>query len=309
MFMICNYDFCRDINCLVPSPVSHNRFTKTTLSNGIFNHWNATRNVSTNPSTNPPTTWDYLTLMNANFDNNIQAGNITYTLSNIDGFRVKRRKTDEQEYTTIAYVPTSSLETGPYGFTVKDNLNQNGVTYEYAIVPVTATAEGVITESQVISNEIESKFEGVFICDADTIYKFYAGVEYGAETQVQKVGTFEPFGKKYPVVVSNGVINYAKGSVKGTVLPQGFLDNRNFNRLEMVKERKSLLEFLTNKRAKILKDWNGNFWLCCIIDTPTTDYIANTGMGLANVSANWIEIGDSNSASDLRTNGLIKAEG
>ena len=298
MFMMCGYDFCEDINALNPSPLTTINYISTKLQNGIFDHWYVTRDVTSSYSPDEPTAWDYLTVMNANFEGSIAAGNLDYSLGEIDGFKVKRRKITDYQWVTIKYISISDFQ--DLSFSFNDNLTQSGVEYEYAFVPIISGVEG-----NYITNTIGSKFDGVFICDAETVYKFYAGVSYGTNQRVQKVGVFEPFGRKYPVVVSNGKLDYETGSVKGTVLSNDFLQTHTFDRLEMVKERDKLLDFLTNKKAKILKDWNGNFWMMIITNSPSVSFENNYGMGIADVSANWTEIGDGNKQSDLYSSGLV----
>ena len=63
---------------------------------------------------------------------------------------------------------------------------------------------------------------------------------------------------------------------------------------------------LTNKKPKIIKDWNGQAWLCIITGNPSTSYISNTGMGLMSISADWTEVGDVNNQDDLYANGLLE---
>ena len=65
---------------------------------------------------------------------------------------------------------------------------------------------------------------------------------------------------------------------------------------------------MTNKRPKIIKDFNGNAWLIYIIDNVSIDYKNNWGMGIADIAATWIETGDVNNKSDLYKNGLIPTE-
>lgn len=299
MFAICGYDFCRDINSLNPSPLNDASYNLTRLENGVFSHWYVTRDVDSPYTSQEPDVWDYLTIMDANFNGTLQAGNIDYLLQNVDGIKIKRRILGEFDWITLKYIDMDELSES-LSFVINDYFNQNGVEYEYAFVPVT---EGI--EGNYISNTIESKFNGVFICDADTIYKFYAGVSYGNGERVQKIGVFEPLGKKYPVIVSNALLNYEKGYFEGTVINDDFLDTRVLKNLDMVKERKQLLDFLTNKKAKILKDWNGNIWLMFITDNPSIDYESNSGMAIAKVGADWTEIGDANSGTDLYEAGLL----
>lgn len=299
MFMICGYDFCKDENTLNPTPLSSSNYNFTMLKNGIFSHWYVTNNAEYPYSSDEPTVWDYLTIMNANLNGNLQAGNISLLGDNIEGIKVKRRKVDSYDWITLKYIPVDELfESTTFSF--NDYLNQNDTTYEYAFVPI---INGV--EENYITNTIASKFEGVFICDSETIYKFYNGVQYGSLERVQKIGVLEPFGSKYPVIVSNGMINYSKSSLKGTILNNDFENSHIIRRKEIVEKRETLLNFFTNKKAKILKDWNGNFWLMIIVDSPSVEFVNNYGMGIADISANWIEIGDPYNQQDLYNTGLL----
>lgn len=299
MFMICGYDFCKDENTLNPTPLSSSNYNFTMLKNGIFSHWYVTNNAEYPYSSDEPTVWDYLTIMNANLNGNLQAGNISLLGDDIEGIKIKRRKIDSYDWITLKYIPVDELfESTTFSF--NDYLNQNDTTYEYAFVPI---INGV--EENYITNTIASKFEGVFICDSETIYKFYNGVQYGSLERVQKIGVLEPFGSKYPVIVSNGMINYSKSSLKGTILNNDFENSHIIRRKEIVEKRETLLNFFTNKKAKILKDWNGNFWLMIIVDSPSVEFINNYGMGISNISANWVEIGDPYNQQDLYNTGLL----
>lgn len=295
---MCGYDFCSDKNTLNESPVSASRYDSVTLTNGIFDHWNVTGDTSSKYSSDIPTAWDLLTIMNANFNGHINAGNINYSLSEITGFKIKRRKTTEFDWITLKYVPMENLDT--LSFIFNDNLAASGYEYEYAFVPVIGEIDGLY-----VSNTINSKFEGVFICDQNTIYKFLAGVRYGTNQRVQKIGVFEPYGRKYPVIVSNGLVSYETGTVSGTILPSDYTKTGDMNRLKITEEKKALFNFLVNKKAKILKDWNGNLFLLCITGNPSAEYDNEYGMGKVDISADWTEVGDANNQKDLYRNGMI----
>lgn len=303
MISVFNFDFYSDGYALNPSIIAPATITDTTLTNGIFDHWNVSNNDNIPYSPDPPTAWEMFTIMDANFNGNINAGSLDVS-GLLDGFRIKRRKVGEFDWITLGYVDLT--ESSTTDFTFQDNFAANLTEYEYAIVPMVGGAEG-----NYITNTIGSKFDGVFICDADTIYRFYSGVNYGSTQQVQKIGVFEPYGRKYPVVVSNGLINYQKGSFSGNILPNNFLeggDNSKLtdsSRVAMLKEHEMLMGFLTNKKAKILKDWNGREILLLITGSPTTNYLANSNMGYMNVSAEFVEVGDANKGSDLYNNGLV----
>ena len=298
MFVICGYNFCKDGNTLDPSPISQTSYNSVKLENGIFSHWYVTNDVSQPYSSEIPTAWEYLTVMDANFNGTLEAGNLDDVASEIDGLKIKRRKVGEFDWVTLKYISVENLDN--FSFVFNDNLNQSNVEYEYALVPVSGEIEG-----NYITEKINSKFNGVFVCDIDTIYKFYAGVEYGTLDRVQKVGVFEPMGRKYPVVVSNALVNYETGSFEGTILPNDYDINHKLDNLAMVKEREDLLDFLTNKRAKILKDWNGNMWLMIVTDNLSVDFLSGSSMSLAKLNATWTEVGDANDGNDLYDCGMI----
>lgn len=274
-------------------------YTNVQLTNGVFDNWYMTHDVTSSYTEVIPTDWDVYTIMNANFEGNIDAGNLDASLLTIDGFKIKRRKADEFDWIELAYIPIESMT--DFSFTYEDNFAQNITDYEYAIVPITSGAEGTY-----ITNTIESKFNGVFICDKDRTYRLYSGVSYGSMSTVQKVGVFEPYGRKYPVIVANGTVSYNTGSISGRILNNDYLKTKVLDSKAIVKERKELLNFLTNKKAKVIKDWNSNIWLVMITGNPTTTFDSNSSMEIASVSANWTEIGDVNNQKDLIMAGMIE---
>lgn len=192
----------------------------------------------------------------------------------------------------------------PYLFSFTDYTASDDQEYEYALVPVVEDVEG-----NYLTITATSTFDGVFLTDGTDIYKFYADVAYGNFQQTQKVNAHEPFGRKYPVIVSNGATNYMAGSMSGMVLAGDYLKTGKFDRRAIARERDTLLKFLTNKKPKILKDWNGNIWMVAIVDNPSVTYYDGSGMGLMNVSMTFMEVGDATDANDLAANGFAVPEG
>lgn len=292
------YNFCADGNALDPTPTNINNITATRLQNGIFDHFNVTRNVAFDYSSIIPIDWDIDTVMDANFKGNISAGNVDQVASGITGIRVKRRVKGTFDWITIKELPVEKSE--DLSFVVTDNLNAYNVEYEYAFVPMLGDVEG-----NYIIESILSKFEGVFICDANTVFKFMAGVEYSNNTANQQIGVFQPYNRQFPVIVSNSVLQYKTGNIGGWVLPEGFETNRVIDRTTITKEKEILLKFLTNKKPKIIKDMNGNNWLVYFTGNPNMSYDNNYGQGMVKVNAEWTEVGDPNDKNDLYENGLI----
>ena len=298
MIGLVGYNFYSDGNALDPTPTNINNLTSTKAQNGIFDHFNVSQDTSFDYSTIIPTDWNTNTLMNADFNGNVSAGNVDQIASGITSIRVKRRIKGTFDWITIREIPVTSSE--DLSFVITDNLNAYNVEYEYAYVPMMEDVEG-----SYIIESIVSKFEGVFICDVDTVFKFYAGVEYDGNDAVQQVGVFQPFNRKYPIIVSNSIIQYQTGSIGGWVLPEDYEDTHVFDRSKIVKEKEVLLNFLMNKKPKIIKDMNGNNWLVYFTGNPTVIYDNNYGQGMLKVVAQWTEVGDPNDKTDLYENGLI----
>lgn len=292
------YNFCGDGNSADPTPTGVDNITKTRLSNGIFDHFNMSRNVTFDYNSVEPVEWDIDTLINANFNGNIDGGNVEASISNTTSVRIKRRVKGTFDWITIKEVPISKLE--DLSFVITDNLATYDTEYEYAFVPLVGENEG-----NYIINSIMSKFQGVFICDAETVFKFSAGVEYSNNQANQEIGVFQPYNRQYPIIVSNSVLNYKSGSIGGWILPDNFDQNRAIDRKAITKEKEVLLTFLMNKKPKMIKDMNGNKWLVFFTGNPSLSYDNNYGQGMVKVNAEWTEIGDSESKDDLYEAGMI----
>lgn len=301
MIAVLGYNFCSDRNAIDPMPTNVSHITKTRIESGVYDHFNVSKNVTKPYNPTIPTDWDWETVMDCNFENNISAGNVDQIAKDITGYRLKRRKVGEFEWTIIKEAEINSLSELMFTFT--DNLALNFTEYQYAYVPMMSHVEGDYIVEQIATN-----FKGVFICDYDTVYKLYCGVAYGNNDQMRQVGVFTPYGRQYPVVISNGLQNYQTGSIQGKVLPADFEQTSNIDRQEITARKNTLLKFLTNGKPKIIKDWNGEAWLCLITGNPSVSYDSNYGMGMCDVNASWTETGKPDNKSDLFMNGLIPTE-
>lgn len=291
-----------DILCLEHMGTYRNEINTVEVMNGIFDQLYISNGIDSPYTPDYNTEWDLLTIMSAGFNNNLNAGNIDYLLGLIQGVRLKRRIKGTNDWALLAEYrldPNTSLK-----FDIVDNMAQSNTEYEYAIVPILDFEKN--EEAQYMTKEIMTQFDGVYICDKDTIYRFYADVSFGSGEQKNITGIYEPMGKKYPIVVSNGITNYYKSSLSAKIITDKDLSNVTINRMEEVNYRKNILDFLTNHKPKIIKDWNGNSWLVMIVDNPKVEPDNLLGFGLSDIEFNYVEVGDANSTQDLLVSGLIK---
>lgn len=301
MFQFVGYNFFSDGDSLNNAPSNVDNVTAVQLTNAIFDHFNVTKNTSTPVSTTIPTAWDYDTIVDASFEGNLNAGNVDFLIEQIAAIKIKRRVQGEFNWLTLTTIPINSVD--DLVFTFNDNLNQYGVNYDYAFVPIMGSLENPV-EGNYIINSVLSQFNGVFIGDADTIYKFFYELEYGNNQRNQQIGVFEVLGKQYPVFVANGNLSYETGSVTATILNDDFETN-GIDRTAITQRKNAIKDFLTNRKAKILKDFNSNEWLVIVNSNIGVTYKSNYGMGIPSISFDWTEIGDASSQQDLYNNGIL----
>lgn len=189
-----------------------------------------------------------------------------------------------------------------------------------------------------VSEPITALFDGVFICDAYKSYRLYGEVSYDTTTYNQEAGVHATLGSRYPIVVMNSESVYQNGGVNGLILPEDFgeiepqikelnniyclndcwstgyierdytnIENKRIvlDRHEMVNIRNEVMDFLTDGKPKVIKDWNGNIWEVMFTGNPTITYKGEWGMGLTNLNAQWTEIGNVNDEESLRYAGLL----
>lgn len=291
------YDFLRDKYCWQPTPTDFTNINNIRIENGIYDHMNITKDVGFDYTTELPGQWNLQTQFDADFNGAITAGNVDYILAQISSIKVKRRVKGTFDWMTLFTVPINKVS--DVDFVRYDYIAKNNETYEYAIVPVIGNTEGEYS-----INSVKSEFYGIFITDNKSSYKFLEGASYSGNERSNQTGIFEPYGSKYPVVIKNGALSYDKGTLTGTVIT--FDANQELDREGTIERLKAIENFLTEPTGKILKDFNGNIWLVSITDNIPVTYYSEVGMGFAQVSFNWNEIGNATDSGDLYYNNLIE---
>ena len=233
--------------------------------------------------------------------------------ASITNVLVKRQDVDDVSGAWLTLYSQPIMQASDMDFTFIDFFNQYGKTYKYALVPLlTQTQSGVEVEVEggyTVSDEVQSIFDSVFISDSTGSQKCKANVGYGNVNMNQSVGSITPIGSQYPIIVTNSNNRYHNGSISGMIVPDDYYYNGNLSRIDMVNKRNELEQFLTNKRAKIIKDWNSNIWLVMIMDNIDCSFDNNYGMGIVTFNANWLEIGDPTNQEDLQATGLVDVGG
>lgn len=293
------YNFMSDESVIDPAPARVPIINGAQLSNAIFDHLSLLNSGTEEYSTETPSEWTKITILDADFNGNINAGNIDYSTDELAGVYIKRRIKGTFAWLTLYNIAMNNAE--ELSFTRYDLLNQHGVTYEYAFVPYLKDS----TECAYIIKEVDSSLDGIFMCSPSAVVKFSGGLSYGSASVANRTGVFEPLGSKYPIVVSNANTQYYKGALNSTAMSFDQLMDNSFDRVSNTNYLVALADFVTNKTTKILKDWNGNIWLVAVLDDANITYNDNVGMGIGDVSFSFVEIGSAQDQTTLQTHGFI----
>lgn len=268
------------------------------INEGVYDEVYLTLEGETTPVNEKPTYWDIKDIIDAKFQDNLEAGAIAGGGYVVTKIQIYRRRIDTQGDWIL--IGESSYETDYNLYSFVDRFAENGATYEYAIAPMSDYIVGDIT----VSNQIKVDYDGIYISDIHHNYQ----LEYDVEIQEIKSNTnhnvLQPINSRYPIVTFSAT-NYRTGSA--TFLPMskeledngGSYINGNTERAN----RENVVDFLNSPNAKILRRDNGSSMIVVTHDVSETSKGGNL-INISNVTFGFTEIGDL--AQDvLRENGLI----
>jgi len=288
------YAFAGGNYSLDPTPINQEDTTTIKVSNSVVGDLFAT-NEDLTYSTDIPSTWNFYTIMHGKFSGNLLAGNIDFTVSEVDSLRVERRKKGSTVW-TILYEQV---------VTTKDDLNvlyydktaRANTTYEYAIVPVFDQVEGTK-----YSKEITTDYQGIFVIDGENVFSTELDVSISKKRNKPR-SVITPINRKYPFTVSNGENNYNSGSVSAQWLEYD-PETDDWDKDGGNAFVDSLEDFLNNGLPKLIKYQDGRMWLVNVTSPEITETEDENHLQI-HTSFDWTEIGDCESVSDLYDNGLM----
>lgn len=266
-----------------------NSITYISISNGVYDELFGSDNADIEMS-DTSKTWDYDTRFYAKFQWNLMAGNVDYTASTVSAVRIKRRKNEEQHWTTIFNIPIERNE--DFNFELFDRYAQGSQEYYYAMVPVIEDVEGNINK-----NSIKSEFKNYFIIDKDISYPIIFNTGLNIELN-KNVGIVNTLGKKYPFVISNGLSQYKTGTFKFSLAP---MIDCEIDFDNGYKYRTQFEDWIRNGKPKILKDWTGQIFMISLTSSIPIDY---SFYDLPAYQIQFTEVGDPLNMNDMYNNNL-----
>lgn len=238
--------------------------------------------------------WDEHTVLNADFNDNLEAGNSGFSLKNTDTMVIKIREKGAMDWNTIETRKVETVEDfnlyGIYRYA------RNNTDYELMLL---STIAGI--ENSYVVREVRSEFDGMYLIGKDNLYGTIYDLDGCDTTRNTASSIINLLNSRYAAVYSNGASNYDSGSVTGTFLKldpdSGMADESGGIGL-----RREFIDFLCDQKPKVLKLSDGRIWLVRITDAPSD--VQNGHPNLRQITFSWTEIGDVNSVRDLYLNGL-----
>jgi len=251
------------------SPSGIDGINSITVGNAYINDLYITLDTSYTLGTTIPISWDSNTKFYAKFDTNLSAGNVDFNLHKLLGSNVliKRRIKDTFNWITLeSFEVTTPQDFNKFNFT--DYTAAPKTEYEYALVPIEDNMEGTYYTSTIIPDT-----EKLVIVDGTK--ELWATILTDGFANSQRnspPGVIEPLNSKYPVIVHNGMANYDTVSITAGWFPAEE-DNCTLQIGPefdgwVAKYAKRFMDFLTNKRVKMLKNVDGRMWLCYVTTLP-----------------------------------------
>lgn len=213
---------------------------------------------------------DNSTLFLANFENNLNAGNLAGEISNI---RIKRIADDGSFYNTLIDLDASETE-------YIDTTARNNIEYTYLLTTLDANGN----EGLGVTTAGELDFWGWFLTDGTNIYKFDAELDSGSIVTNRAISVQDGY-TQYPIV-SFGNRNYRTATIK--TIPYTYNETSGYSFTYSLLEE--LRTFINNEEEKYLKNTKGEIFK---VITSNFNYSYNDDLAEQpfEINFDWIEVG------------------
>lgn len=193
----------------------------------------------------------------------------------------RKNLTENGDFVTLVSLDSK----GDKEYSFVDYYTKTNTVYEYEII------QGNLFETV----QVLSQFCGAYIADGTKAYDIEDEWEKSSAQRVQKSVLYEPYGRKYPVVAYNAITNYRSGTDTAILRAKSNVDNitnDHIDRFAQTKLTKEFNDFLTNRKVKVIKDFNGDIAIVNIIEAIPNNYVKELGNTLATTQFSWVEVGD-----------------
>lgn len=277
--------FCSGKYTLSPPTTKNTTLLTIMIKDGKYNHLFVSLNALKEDTVFE---WDESTVMDADFNDSLLAGNKEFNLEKTDHIVISRREVGKKNWVVLYDKEVYGIK--DFDIHLVDKYAKAKTNYEYKM---SSYLNGV--ENTTIIENIYSDFGGMYLADKECLYGTIFNLD-ACDTARQISGnTLELMNSKYANVVSNSETNYDTGTTSGLFVS---LENKDY--LTLIsdgRQREDIKNRLSNKKPLILKIHDGRIWMMKVVGEITDSQDGDSD--LRRISFNWAEIGDLNSMKDL----------
>lgn len=291
--------------CMRSNPTTINNISSSRVSHAQIEYYKVQRAQSPDYGNTLSREWNEDTVLSAEFNGNLLAGNMAYLIDQLSKIKLKRRTSGGElswltlkEYDINEIIINSAGGNAEIEFAFDDITNKANTTYEYAVVPVLANGD----EGNFTTTTVDSDFYDVWICEANRMIPATLNQTLSTTRNfVTSVTT--TLGRRYPFVNKLGKSNYLTGQMQATFVPFDYEHCGNFDLEGGTQYREIVDEILTNGKPKLIKYFDGRMWLAAITGEITCD---ESGHYLVPIySFNFTTVGNPEHQNDLYNAGII----
>lgn len=283
--------------------ISTAEIDEVTIGAGLWDELFVSVDTSINDANEKPTQWQIKTIMDAKFQNNLEAGSFGAGGNIVDTLQLYRRDINKSAKQILIGQFPYEPEYNVYSFV--DRLAENLANYEYSIVPLSGNIMGDLNKT---FKPAFVEYEGVWLSDLDNNFKIEFDVKQGAVTHNGNFSETETLNGKYPII-TRGKQNYRTGNISFLPLSSEQIDSRGqkINARNEREVRESILTFLKSDSAKVIRNSNGDMRVVVVYniqETPREGFLED----LSDISFDYVEVGKLED-NDLAKNGLLGKAG
>lgn len=214
--------------------------------------------ISFDGDNNLPVEWGNTTVLFAKFNGNLSAGNLDFSVDELDYILICKREIDSKE---LIYTPVDIIYSSDFvknkGAILYDRFVQCNKEYDYKAIPV--LLDGTESTSLFAKYKTDKKIRwyGHYIYDGTTEYHCNINTDL-SWTRNKPASVVNTATGKYPYRVCWSQNNYDTITIKGTHFK---LDNCNFDLDATAEYNKTYDDFITNGNPKLIRDWTGRMWI------------------------------------------------
>lgn len=221
--------------------------------------------------------FDNDTYMMTKFTNDLQAGNVTTLIGNLQNWLLYRLKEDDSTLELVSIIDINQNEFYDYNV-----LNES--VYEYYLF----LESDIVITNPVITNSVQSLYYGWFIIDLENSKSYQLDIEFGGANRNHMEDFTEYDTNQIANTFTRGGNHYIEGNIT-SILSNNNLKQDIVNTNDLLSEFRS---FIKNDKPKLLKSRRNKSYLVMPLDYREELLSSSIAENVYKVSFKFKEVGD-----------------